>query len=112
MELGHKHPHPMTAHPTAEERSGQNLFAREQRMVALRKWMDLLLHASDCKAPLRSCSYPKCLTIRLLFRHGMQCEKKAPGGCNHCRRMWMLLKVRAQESRIFKEKGKKKKKKK
>ncbi|KAL2642143.1 hypothetical protein R1flu_009730 [Riccia fluitans] len=91
---GAKHQHKLTPHPSASERNAQNKEARQQRVLQLRKMLDLLVHASQCGVP--SCSYPKCRSVKGLFRHGMMCKVRASGGCALCKRMWYLLQLHAR----------------
>jgi E1A/CREB-binding protein len=60
----------------------------------LRKMLELLVHASQCG--LGTCQYPKCRSVKGLFRHGMNCRIRASGGCNMCKRMWYLLQLHAR----------------
>lgn len=60
----------------------------------LRKMLELLVHASQCG--LSACQYPKCRSVKGLFRHGMTCKVRASGGCNLCKRMWYLLQLHAR----------------
>lgn len=62
--------------------------------LQLRKMLELLVHASQCG--LGTCQYPKCRSVKGLFRHGMNCRIRASGGCNMCKRMWYLLQLHAR----------------
>ncbi|XP_059642973.1 histone acetyltransferase HAC1-like [Cornus florida] len=86
------HPHKLT-NGTAD-RDAQNKEARQLRVVQLRKMLDLLVHASQCRSPL--CQYPHCRKVKGLFRHGIQCKTRASGGCTLCKRMWYLLQLHAR----------------
>nr|XP_043614914.1 histone acetyltransferase HAC1-like isoform X2 [Erigeron canadensis] len=88
-EGGIDHPHKLTHHPSIAERDAQNKEARQQRVVQLRKMLDLLIHASQCRSPL--CQYHNCRKVKGLFRHGTQCKLRASGGCLLCKRMWYML---------------------
>ncbi|CAM8948547.1 unnamed protein product [Rhodiola kirilowii] len=92
---GVDHPHKLTNHPSNAERDAQNQEAREQRVVQLRKMLDLLVHASQCRSLL--CQYPNCCKVKGLFRHGMTCKTRASGGCGVCKKMWYLLRIHARE---------------
>ncbi|KAL6998545.1 Histone acetyltransferase hac12 [Sarracenia purpurea var. burkii] len=63
-------------------------------MLQLRKMLDLLVHASQCRSP--HCQYPNCRKVKGLFRHGMQCKTRASGGCVLCKKMWYLLQLHAR----------------
>ncbi|KAJ7544850.1 hypothetical protein O6H91_09G096200 [Diphasiastrum complanatum] len=89
-----KHPHKLTPHPSAAERNAQNKEARQKRVFQLRKMLELLVHASQCCAI--QCQYPKCRSVKGLFRHGTMCRTRASGGCGMCKRMWHLLQLHAR----------------
>ncbi|XAR74064.1 Histone acetyltransferase [Bertholletia excelsa] len=91
---GIDHPHKLTNHPSLADRDAQNKEARQQRVLQLRKMLDLLVHASQCRSP--HCQYPNCRKVKGLFRHGMQCKTRASGGCVLCRKMWYLLQLHAR----------------
>nr|XP_043635392.1 histone acetyltransferase HAC1-like isoform X2 [Erigeron canadensis] len=91
---GIDHPHKLTHHPSIAERDAQNKEARQQRVIQLRKMLDLLVHASLCRSPL--CQYPNCRKVKGLFRHGINCKVRAVGGCLLCKRMWYLLQLHAR----------------
>ncbi|CAI0442024.1 unnamed protein product [Linum tenue] len=97
---GIDHPHKLTNHPSIAERDAQNKEARQQRVLQLRKMLDLLVHASQCRSP--HCQYPNCRKVKGLFRHGIQCRTRASGGCVLCKKMWYLLQLHA---RACKESG-------
>ncbi|XP_062218154.1 probable histone acetyltransferase HAC-like 1 isoform X2 [Phragmites australis] len=88
------HPHTLTNHPSAADRDAQNKEARQLRVQQLRKMLDLLVHASTCRSG--SCQYPNCRKVKGLFRHGMQCKKRASGGCVLCKKMWYMLQLHAR----------------
>ncbi|XP_057536009.1 histone acetyltransferase HAC1-like isoform X2 [Amaranthus tricolor] len=91
---GNDHPHKLTNHPSLAERDAQNKEARQLRVVQLRKMLDLLVHASQCRSP--HCQYPNCRKVKGLFRHGIQCRVRASGGCVLCKKMWYLLQLHAR----------------
>ncbi|KAJ4964510.1 hypothetical protein NE237_024449 [Protea cynaroides] len=91
---GVDHPHKLTNHPSIAERDAQNKEARQKRVVQLRKMLDLLVHASQCRSP--HCQYPNCRKVKGLFRHGIQCKTRASGGCLLCKKMWYLLQLHAR----------------
>lgn len=63
-------------------------------VLQLRKMLELLVHASECRAAL--CEYPNCRKVKGLFRHGIQCKRRASGGCPLCKKMWHLLQLHAR----------------
>ncbi|XP_074287927.1 histone acetyltransferase HAC1-like isoform X2 [Silene latifolia] len=94
---GIDHPHKLTNHPSIADRDAQNKEARQQRVLQLRKMLDLLVHASQCRSS--TCQYPNCRKVKALFRHGIQCRIRASGGCALCKRMWYLLRLHARACR-------------
>ncbi|XP_010539592.1 PREDICTED: histone acetyltransferase HAC1-like [Tarenaya hassleriana] len=91
---GINHPHKLTNHPSLADQNAQNKEARQLRVLQLRKMLDLLVHASQCRSPL--CQYPNCRKVKGLFRHGIQCKVRASGGCVLCKKMWYLLQLHAR----------------
>uniref|UniRef100_A0A2P2MUJ5 histone acetyltransferase n=1 Tax=Rhizophora mucronata TaxID=61149 RepID=A0A2P2MUJ5_RHIMU len=91
---GIDHPHKLTNHPSIGDRDAQNKEARQFRVLQLRKMLDLLVHASQCRSP--HCQYPNCRKVKGLFRHGIQCKIRASGGCVLCKKMWYLLQLHAR----------------
>ncbi|XP_044505832.1 histone acetyltransferase HAC1-like isoform X2 [Mangifera indica] len=91
---GIDHPHKLTNHPSTADRDAQNKEARQIRVLQLRKMLDLLVHASQCRSP--HCQYPNCRKVKGLFRHGIQCRVRASGGCLLCKKMWYLLQLHAR----------------
>jgi len=55
--------------------------------------MELLVHATRCKDA--NCGSPNCTKVKHLFKHAANCQLKAAGGCQLCRKMWTLLQVHA-----------------
>ncbi|WCJ37189.1 Histone acetyltransferase HAC1 [Euphorbia peplus] len=93
---GIDHPHKLTNHPSIADRDAQNKEARQIRVLQLRKMLDLLVHASQCRSSAAYCQYPNCRKVKGLFRHGIQCKTRASGGCNLCKKMWYLLQLHAR----------------
>ncbi|KAL2578309.1 hypothetical protein AAZV13_15G000200 [Glycine max] len=91
---GADHPHKLTNHPSMADRDAQNKEARQLRVLQLRKMLDLLVHASQCRSA--HCQYPNCRKVKGLFRHGMHCKIRASGGCVLCKKMWYLLQLHAR----------------
>ncbi|XP_022923300.1 histone acetyltransferase HAC1-like isoform X2 [Cucurbita moschata] len=91
---GIDHPHKLTNHPSMVDRDAQNKEARQLRVMQLRKMLDLLVHASQCRSA--HCQYPNCRKVKGLFRHGIQCKTRASGGCVLCKKMWYLLQLHAR----------------
>ncbi|KAB2025246.1 hypothetical protein ES319_D06G137200v1 [Gossypium barbadense] len=80
--------------PSMAERDAQNKEARQLRVLQLRKMLDLLVHASQCRSA--HCQYPNCRKVKGLFCHGIQCKTRASGGCILCKKMWYLLQLHAR----------------
>ncbi|CAN4090415.1 unnamed protein product [Withania somnifera] len=95
---GIDHPHKLTNHPSLAERDAQNKEARQLRVLQLRKMLDLLVHASQCRFP--HCQYPNCRKVKGLFRHGIQCKIRVSGGCALCKKMWYLLQLHARACKV------------
>lgn len=95
---GIDHPHQLTNHPTIADRDAQNKEARNIRVLQLRKMLDLLVHASQCRSP--QCQYPNCRKVKGLFRHGIQCKTRASGGCVLCKKMWYLLQLHSRACKV------------
>ncbi|QCE08786.1 E1A/CREB-binding protein [Vigna unguiculata] len=91
---GTDHPHKLTNHPSMADRDAQNKEARQLRVLQLRRMLDLLVHASQCRSA--HCQYPNCRKVKGLFRHGMHCKTRASGGCVLCKKMWYLLQLHAR----------------
>ncbi|CAL9774334.1 unnamed protein product [Musa acuminata subsp. burmannicoides] len=91
---GIDHPHMLTNHPSMVDHDAQNKEARAKRVSQLRKMLDLLVHASQCRSP--QCQYPNCRKVKGLFRHGIQCKIRASGGCVLCKKMWYLLQIHSR----------------
>ncbi|KAM2268264.1 hypothetical protein ACFX1S_046407 [Malus domestica] len=97
-EGGVDHHHKLTNHPSIADRDAQNKEARQMRVVQLRKMLDLLVHASQCRSA--QCQYPNCRKVKGLFRHGIQCKVRASGGCVLCKKMWYLLQLHARACKV------------
>ncbi|KAG9144499.1 hypothetical protein Leryth_010732 [Lithospermum erythrorhizon] len=91
---GVDHPHKLTNNPSVADVNAQSKEARQLRVTQLKKMLELLVHASQCRSP--QCNYPNCVKVKLLFRHGMQCKVRASGGCLLCKKMWYLLQLHAR----------------
>ncbi|KAF3774700.1 Histone acetyltransferase, partial [Nymphaea thermarum] len=91
---GIDHPHKLTNPPSTADRDAQNKEARQKRVLQLRKMLDLLVHASQCRSG--NCQYPNCRKVKGLFRHGSLCKVRASGGCQLCKKMWHILQLHAR----------------
>ena len=68
---------------------------RVERAAQLARTMGLLVHASSCINP--ACPSSNCQKVKALFQHAVTCTRKVTGGCQLCRRMWMLLQMHAKQ---------------
>ncbi|XP_047328554.1 histone acetyltransferase HAC1-like [Impatiens glandulifera] len=92
------HPHTLTNYPSLADRDAQSKEARQLRVLQLKKMLELLVHASQCRST--HCQYPNCRKVKGLFRHGIQCKIRAGGGCLLCKRMWYLLQLHARACKV------------
>lgn len=93
---GFSHPHELKMQSAQSDARMTRLSDEERRarQEQLRKTMQLLVHASSCQDP--KCPHPSCIKVKMLFQHSLQCQIKATGGCQYCRRMWALLQLHAK----------------
>ncbi|KAL8539108.1 hypothetical protein ACS0TY_000916 [Phlomoides rotata] len=87
------HPHILTNNQSSDHEA-QNKEARQSRVTQLKKMLELLVHASQCRS--QHCQYPNCRKVKGLFRHGMPCKIRASGGCPLCKKMWYLLQLHSR----------------
>lgn len=67
--------------------------------MQVRKLVDVIEHASKCHE-IKSCTYPNCHQMKMLFRHAARCTVRAAGGCSQCKKAWLGL---SSHSRICEE---------
>lgn len=91
-----RHPHQLKPIPVA---SGQQPELteeqRKERQRSIQLHMTLLQHAATCSSP--KCPSANCTKMKGLLKHGAQCQTKATGGCNVCKRIWALLQIHARQ---------------
>jgi E1A/CREB-binding protein len=91
-----RHPHQLKPIAVA---SGQQTelteSQRKERQRSIQLHMTLLLHAATCTSP--KCPSANCTKMKGLLKHGAQCQQKATGGCNVCKRIWALLQIHARQ---------------
>jgi E1A/CREB-binding protein len=68
---------------------------RRERQRSIQLHMTLLLHAATCASA--KCPSANCTKMKGLLKHGAQCQIKAAGGCNVCKRIWALLQIHARQ---------------
>ena len=91
-----RHPHPLK--PVAIASTQQNELTeaqRKERQRSIQLHMTLLLHAATCTSA--DCPSANCTKMKGLLKHGSQCQVKAVGGCNVCKRIWALLQIHARQ---------------
>lgn len=91
-----RHPHPLK--PVAITVAPQNELPeaqRKERQRSIQLHMTLLLHAATCNST--ECPSANCTKMKGLLKHGAQCQVKATGGCNVCKRIWALLQIHARQ---------------
>lgn len=76
-------------------RNGQVLPHEELRLRGVME--GLLMHASQCiEIKIDTCPYPKCSTIKKLWRHAHQCNIRVSGGCQLCQKTWTLIRMHSE----------------
>ncbi|KAE8672119.1 Histone acetyltransferase HAC1 [Hibiscus syriacus] len=82
------HTHKLTPHSSAIDSSSEN---REiTKTDKLSEALELLLHATRCPS---LCSDSNCRLMKRLFFHSKICTVRAAGGCRHCKKTWLILKL-------------------
>lgn len=91
-----RHPHQLKPIPVATGQQSELTEAqRKERQRSIQLHMTLLLHAATCTSP--KCPSANCTKMKGLLKHGAQCQVKATGGCNVCKRIWALLQIHARQ---------------
>jgi hypothetical protein len=91
-----RHPHPLKPMPVASAQQSELTEAqRDERQRSIQLHMTLLLHAATCNSA--KCPSANCTKMKGLLKHGAQCQVKATGGCNVCKRIWALLQIHARQ---------------
>ena len=92
-----RHAHQLKPIPAAAAGQQNELTEaqRKERQRSIQLHMTLLLHAATCNAP--NCPSANCGKMKGLLKHGNQCQIKAAGGCNVCKRIWALLQIHARQ---------------
>ncbi|GMI74047.1 hypothetical protein HRI_001074000 [Hibiscus trionum] len=80
------HIHKLTSHSSAVDSS----TAKENN---LSKVLELLLHAARCRS---LCSDFHCHLMKKLFSHSRKCTVRTAGGCRHCKKTWLILKLHSR----------------
>lgn len=91
-----RHPHQLKPMPVGNGQQAELSAAqRKERQRSIQLHMTLLLHAATCNSP--KCPSANCTKMKGLLKHGSQCQVKASGGCNLCKRIWALLQLHARQ---------------
>ena len=91
-----RHPHPLKPIPIGSGQQNELTAAqRKERQRSIQLHMTLLQHAATCTSP--KCPSANCAKMKGLLKHGAQCQIKATGGCNVCKRIWALLQIHARQ---------------
>jgi E1A/CREB-binding protein len=91
-----RHPHQLQKIPVASGQQSELTEAqRKERQRSIQLHMTLLKHAATCTSP--KCPSANCTKMKGLLKHGAQCQVKATGGCNVCKRIWALLQIHARQ---------------
>jgi hypothetical protein len=90
-----RHPHQLKPIPVAGQQTELTEAQRKERQRSIQLHMTLLLHAATCNSP--KCPSANCTKMKGLLKHGAQCQQKATGGCNVCKRIWALLQIHARQ---------------
>ena len=90
-----RHPHRLKPIPVASQQNELTEAQRKERQRSIQLHMTLLLHAATCTSP--KCPSANCTKMKGLLKHGAQCQQKATGGCNVCKRIWALLQIHARQ---------------
>jgi E1A/CREB-binding protein len=96
-----RHPHPLKPMPVGSGQQQELTAAqRKERQRSIQLHMTLLLHAATCNSS--KCPSANCTKMKGLLKHGAQCQIKASGGCNVCKRIWALLQIHARQCKASK----------
>ena len=90
-----RHPHQLKPMPVAGQQTELTESQRKERQRSIQLHMTLLLHAATCNNS--KCPSANCTKMKGLLKHGAQCQIKATGGCNVCKRIWALLQIHARQ---------------
>lgn len=91
-----RHPHQLKPIPVASAQQPElTEEQRKERQRSIQLHMTLLQHAATCTSP--KCPSANCTKMKGLLKHGAQCQTKATGGCNVCKRIWALLQIHARQ---------------
>ncbi|XP_019057053.1 PREDICTED: histone acetyltransferase HAC2 [Tarenaya hassleriana] len=84
--------HLLAENPSAHGRRAEDA---DPKLASVTETLNALRHAVQCQATNGTCSFPKCITVKELFRHGSKCEVRAKGGCQPCIKVCLILGLHA-----------------
>jgi len=90
-----RHPHQLKPIAVSGQQTELTEAQRKERQRSIQLHMTLLQHAATCNNP--KCPSANCTKMKGLLKHGAQCQIKATGGCNVCKRIWALLQIHARQ---------------
>jgi len=90
-----RHPHQLKPIAVSGQQTELTEAQRKERQRSIQLHMTLLQHAATCDSP--KCPSANCTKMKGLLKHGAQCQIKATGGCNVCKRIWALLQIHARQ---------------
>merc|ERR1712146_862200 len=90
-----RHPHQLKPIAISGQQTCLTEAQRKERQRSIQLHMTLLQHAATCNSP--KCPSANCTKMKGLLKHGAQCQIKATGGCNVCKRIWALLQIHARQ---------------
>jgi len=90
-----RHPHQLKPIAISGQQTELTEAQRKERQRSIQLHMTLLQHAATCNSP--KCPSANCTKMKGLLKHGAQCQIKATGGCNVCKRIWALLQIHARQ---------------
>jgi E1A/CREB-binding protein len=94
-----RHIHPLKPTPVSNGQATDLTEAqRKERQRSIQLHMTLLQHAATCNSV--KCPSANCTKMKGLLKHGAQCQVKATGGCNVCKRIWALLQIHARQCKL------------
>ena len=88
-------------HPHSLEKLGFDLGSTAEadpdRVTAIQRCINSLVHASQCHMPSVSCHMPSCYKIKVVFSHTRLCKPKSDGECLICRQLLSLCCYHAKQ---------------
>lgn len=79
--------------------SSGNLPDTKVRNQTIQKWVQGLVHASQCR--INNCNLPECHKIKRLFRHTRHCKSRR-NGCPICKQFVALCSYHSKNCQDFK----------